>query len=104
MNRKELPKVENEVRTSIDTIFFDGIEFDCISHFYPEEVWFRVRDFWGREGWCIGYRDYVESNQKFVDRKTGKVKGGGGFGGEIYIKYDHDGSYGGLAPEMAERI
>lgn len=66
------------------------IEFDCISHFYPESEWYPVIDFWGKTGLCIGYRDKVYSQQTgYKDH---------GFGGEFYILYDHDNSIGGIHP------
>lgn len=99
MNRNEIVPVENESRTRINTVMFMEMEFDCISHFHPRDQWFRVRDRWGNVGWCVGYRDWVKAECQPHNAKVEL-----GFGGQVYIFYDHDGSVGFVEPEAAERI
>jgi len=102
MNKNEIPQVRTEVRTDIGTIFFQGSEFDCLSHFYPKEDWFRVRDRWGRVGWCVGYRDWIRAQCQPHRPKPGIEPLG--HGGQIWVLYDHDNSIGGISPVMAEII
>jgi len=73
---------------------FRGREYDSLSHFFPEEKWVRVIDYWGRRGWKIGYRDYVRAPCQYKGQKER------GHGGDIWILYDHDGSIGTVHPEM----
>ncbi len=85
-----MPKEE---RTEIGTIWFRGNEFDKITHFYPEPEWYRIVDYWGRAGWVVGYRDWVEG----LYPKTG-------FGGQVMILYDSDNTVCGLEKCMVEKI
>lgn len=94
-----------EERTDLGTIMFEGVEFCRLAHFYPEDDWFRVIDYWGQTGWCVGYRDFQRSTQIFRNKTTEiNERSNQGLGGDVYVKYDHDGNVGLINLCMIEKI
>lgn len=87
-----------ETRDAIGIVRWGGGEWGRRSHFFEESDWYRVRDFLGKEGWCVGYRDFVKALCR-----SKRTKSDHGHGGVIYILYD-DGSIGGVDPAMTKRI
>ena len=86
-----------EERTPLGTVMFRGVEYDRLSHFYPEADWRRCRDFWGKEGWVVGHRDRKDSHYK---ARSGAVDG---HGGQVYV-LDDKGRVHGLHPNMVTII
>ena len=82
-----------ETRNDIGIVYWRGMEWDRISHFYDEKDFKRCMDFWGNTGWIVGYRDFIQSDQ-IIKGKRSKD----GFGVQVYILYDKDGSIGGVDP------
>ena len=77
---------------------FRGTIYDRLTHFLPEDQWVRVIDHWGRTGWKIGYRDFERGPCQY----KGQLERG--FGGDVWILYDHDGSVSGVHAEMVWEI
>jgi|CXWL01.1.fsa_nt_gi hypothetical protein len=77
---------------------FQGTVHDRLSHFLPEDQWVRVIDYWGRTGWKIGYRDFEKGPCQFKGQPER------GFGGGVWVLYDHDGSVSGVHQDMMWEI
>lgn len=106
MKERFIPKLrkDEEKRTDLGTVFFEGHEYDLITHFYPEHKQFRVlirnaRNDSVEYGTCVGYRDFVESTCQHKDSKFRQ-----GFGGQVYIRFDRTGDLLGIDPRWVTPI
>lgn len=81
--RTRLEHEQGEI-TDLGTVIWNEYEYDQITHIMEESQWTRFRDFWGKTGWVIGFRDFVPAACK-NKKATWKE----GFGGEIMVKYDN---------------
>lgn len=82
-----------ETRDDLGRVHFENEIFDSLSHFFDYPDRYRVIDKWGKTGTAIGYRSWIDG-----------IYPDSGFGGEIWVLYDHDHSIGGVDPRMLENI